>query len=64
MEWVEQALSELRLAPHPSHLPAVVAWMKECPSAPKTSRDQLANALDRLHREDQEGDQLCLEVAA
>ncbi len=63
MEWVEQALSELQLAPHPLQLSAVVAWMKEHPSTPKASRDQLANALDRLHREDQDSDQLCLEEA-
>jgi len=63
-EWTELALSELRLAPHPSHLPAVVAWLKDRPSDPMASRDQLANALARLHREDQQGDQQDLDFVA
>lgn len=63
-EWTELALSELRLAPHPSHLPGVVAWMKAQPSAPKISQPQLARTLDRLHRDDQQGDQQDLDLAA
>ena len=38
--------------------------MKDRPSDPMASRDQLANALARLHREDQQGDQQDLDFVA
>ena len=63
-EWVEAGLGELRLAPHLMHLPEVVAWLRQQPDAPAISQTQLAGALDRLRRADQETDQLGLEVKA
>ena len=61
-EWVELGLAELRVAPHISHLPEVVSWIKRHPSAPPISHNQLAGALDRLQRDDQEGDQQGLDL--
>jgi P4 family phage/plasmid primase-like protien len=63
-EWVEAALAELRLAPRMEHLPEVVAWIKRQPTNPGIAESQIAAALERLQREDQEVDQLGLEVAA
>ena len=45
-------------------LPEVVAWIKRQPTNPGIAQGQLAAALERLQREDQEVDQLGLEVAA
>lgn len=61
-EWVEVALEALRLAPHPAHLPAVLGWLEANPAAPAISKGQLANALERLHQEEElgEADQLQL----
>ena len=56
-EWVELGLAELRVAPHISHLPEVVSWIKRQPSAPPISHNQLAGALDRLQRDDRAVDQ-------
>jgi archaellum biogenesis ATPase FlaH len=56
-EWVELGLAELRVAPHISHLPEVVSWIKRHPSAPPISHNQLAGALDRLQRDDRDDDQ-------
>jgi phage/plasmid-associated DNA primase len=65
-EWVEAALAELRLAPHITHLPEVVAWINRQPTAPLIAQAQLAGALDRLQADDRDGEQqgLDLEVAA
>jgi hypothetical protein len=41
-----------------------MAWIKKHPINPGISQGQLAGALERLQREDQEVDQLGLEVAA
>lgn len=62
-EWAEQGLAELRLAPHPAHLSKLVAWLKLQQGAPAISQAQLAGALDQLHCDEREGDQLALEVA-
>ena len=62
-EWAELGLDELRLAPHTSHLHEVVAWLNLQQGAPAISQAQLAGALERLQREEREGDQLALEVA-
>ena len=56
-EWVEAALAELRLAPHITALPEVLAWVKAHPHNPGIAKTQLAGALDRLQREDSEGEQ-------
>ena len=63
-EWVEAALAELRLAPDITALREVVAWIKRQPTNPGIAEGQIAAALERLQREDQEVDQLGLEVAA
>ena len=62
-EWVELGLAELRVAPHISHLPELVAWAKRHPSAPPISHNQLAGALDRLQRDDRDDDQQGLDLA-
>ena len=61
-EWVEAALEAVRLAPHPAHLQEVSAWLAAHPSAPAVGKSQLAQALGRLHQEEQQGkaDQLQL----
>ena len=62
-QWVEAALAELRLAPHNSHLPEVVAWIKAQPTKPLIAQAQLAGALDRLQRADRDDDQQGLDLA-
>ena len=62
-QWVEAALAELRLAPHNSHLPEVVAWIKAQPTKPLIAQAQLAGALDRLQRDDRDDDQQGLDLA-
>jgi hypothetical protein len=62
-QWAEAALAELRLAPHVTHLAEVVTWVKAHPDNPDIAQGQLSGALERLQREDREGDQLGLEVA-
>jgi hypothetical protein len=63
IEWAELGLDALKLAPHPSHLPELVAWVKFYPGAPAISQNQLASALERLHCDEREGEQLALGVA-
>lgn len=57
-------MAALGLAPLLEHLSELVRWVKAHPAAPSVAQCQLAGALKRLQREDQEVDQLGLDVAA
>jgi hypothetical protein len=60
-DWVETACSALKLAPHPMHLSAVMAWLRTR-DAGLTQR-QAVDALDRLHADDCDDDQPVFDLA-
>jgi hypothetical protein len=53
--WVQLALSELRLAPHPAMVPRVMAWLTEAPDRPSCTRSAITAAMTRLQEEDDGG---------
>lgn len=56
--WIERAVAELKLAPHPMHLPEVMRWLRARDAG--VSQRQAGDALQRLHRAERDDDQQIL----